>query len=339
MTMATATPTKGIEAISNAFSAAKKRGQATLIPYICGGFSNPVKCVGILLAMQKGGADIIELGVPCSDPFADGNTIKGSHKVAIDNGTTSMSDVLHILENARSKGLIVPVVLMGYYTSMVGEYDSDISKMCQDAARSGANAFLMVGMGEGKQELEFNSICYKYNLSSIQLVMPGSTDERIADLASMASTFLYIVSVSGKTGARDALPPGLNDTVARVREKTNLPLVVGFGISNPDMVNGVSNLSDGAVVGSFLTDCMNKNVGNELSDEVVMYQEVSKLHSGSSQDSDATNQALVFSQVPLHVAKENIGKSMVARYRWRKAINQFRKDLSVVWVVWSNIFE
>lgn len=326
--MTIATPTNGIKDISDAFAGAKKRGQATLIPYICGGFDSPSKSVDILLAMQKGGADIIELGVPCSDPFADGNTIKGSHKVAIDNGTTSMRDVLQLLDTARSNGLSIPVVLMGYYSSMIGEYNSDINKMCQDAAKSTANGFLMIGMDEGKQEVEFNSVCYKYNLSSIQLVMPGSTDERISDLASMASTFLYVVSVSGKTGARDALPPGLNDAVARVRAKTKLPLVVGFGISKPDMVNGVSNLSDGAVVGSYLTDCMNKNVGNESSDEVVMYEEVLNLHSGSIQGTGATNQATKFSQVPLHVEQENVTKSMIARYRWRKAIPRTTPSLN-----------
>ena len=98
-------------------------------------------------------------------------------------------------------------------------------------------------------------------------------------------------------------------------------LVVGFGISKPDMVNRVSNLSDGAVVGSYLTDCMNKNVGNESSDEIVMYEEVLNLHSGSIQGTGATNQATKFSQVPLHVEQENVTKSMHVRYRWRKAIN------------------
>ena len=259
----------GIGGIADAFSSAKQTGRATLIPYICGGYDSPAKTVGLLLAMQKGGADIIELGIPSPNPFADGDTIKESHKIAIDNGTAGMRDCLCILETARSKGLTVPVILMGYYSNMLVEYNCDINKMCQDAAKSGANGFLVVGIGEGKQELEFNSVCYKHNLSSIQLVMPGSTDQRICDLVGMASTFLYVVSVSGKTGARDALPPGLNDAVARVRAQTELPLVVGFGISNPDMVNGVSNLSDGAVVGSFLTNSLKKNAGSE-SDEVVM---------------------------------------------------------------------
>ena len=132
--------------------------------------------------------------------------------------------------------MTVPIILMGYYSSMVEEYKSNVDKMCQDAAMSGANGFLMVGIDKGKQEVNFNLICYKHNISNIQLVMPGSSDERIAKLAGMASTFLCVVSVNGKTGVRDALPPGLDDAIARVRAKTDLPLVVGFGISKQEMV-------------------------------------------------------------------------------------------------------
>lgn len=293
-----------------------------------GGYDTSSKTVGILLAMQNGGADIIELGVPCSNPFADGDIIKISHKVAINNGTTGMRDCLRILEIARSKGLTVPIILMGCYSSMVEEYKSNVDKMCQDAAMSGANGFLMVGIDKGKQEVNFNLICYKHNLSNIQLVMPGSSDERIAKLAGMASTFLYVVSVNGKTGVRDALPPGLDDAIARVRAKTDLPLVVGFGISKQEMVSRVSNLSDGAVVGSFLTDCIDKNVGKE-SDEDVMYQTVLHLHSGCSQTTGARNQALEFSQIPLHVKDENIAKSMIARRCWRKMLIMIVRNILV----------
>lgn len=182
----------GIKGIHDAFAAAKQHGHAALIPYICGGYDSPTKTVAILLAMQKGGADIIELGIPCANPFADGDTIKESHKIAIDNGTTGMRDCLLILANARSQGLTIPIILMGYYSSLVKEYNFNVHKMCQDAAKSGANGFLLVGVEEGAQELAFNSVCYKYNLSSIPLVLPGSSDDRVSTLASMASTFLSL---------------------------------------------------------------------------------------------------------------------------------------------------
>jgi len=204
---------------------------------------------------------------------------------------------------------------MGYYSSLVEEYNSDVDNMCQDAAMSGANGFLMVGIEEGKQELDFNSICCKNNMSSIQLVRPGSSDRRIADLAGMASSFLYVVSSKGKTGARNALPKDLDDAVARVRAKTDLPLVVGFGISNPEMVKRVSNLSDGAVVGSFLTDCIIKNEG-KVRDEDVILQKIAHLHRGTIQDIGAKNQASKLSQVPLHVKINSyINKSSMLRVR------------------------
>jgi len=299
----------GIKGIDDAFAAAKQHGRAVLIPYICGGYDSPAKTVAILLAMQKGGANIIELGIPCANPFADGDTIKESHKIAIEKGTTGMRDCLLILETARSQGLAVPVILMGYYSSLVEEYHFNVDKMCQDAAMSGANGFLVVGIEEGTQEFTFNSVCYKYNLSSIPLVQPGSSDGRIATLAGMASTFLYVVSSKGKTGTRDALPKDLDNEVARVRAKTDLPLVVGFGISNPEMVKRVSSLSDGAVVGSFLTDCIGIKNEGKLPDEDVIYQKVLYLKSGTIKVKvDAKNQA-----VKIPSASTSVNESPVFR--------------------------
>lgn len=312
MKIALANRNNGIKSIAEAFAAAKQRGRAALIPYICGGYPTAESTVAILLAMQEGGADIIELGVPSSDPFADGETIRESHGIAIGNGTAGVKDCLRIVRDARASGLTVPVILMGYYSSFEEEYDRDLAQMCQDAATSSASGFLAVGIGRGKQEFYFNKICYKYNLSNIPLVLPGSTDQRINTLVSLASTFLYVVSVKGKTGARDALPPELDDAVARVRAKTELPLVVGFGISKPEMVHRVSNISDGAVVGSFLTDCLNKKGVDEL-DEEVMHRQVSYLNTGSKQSIGATrNQAVILSQVPLHIKEKAVAKSALA---------------------------
>lgn len=169
--------------------------------------------------------------------------------------------------------------------------------MCYEAAVGGVNGFLAVGIQEGKQELDFFTHCHDSGLSSIQLVMADSTEQRIANLVSMSSTFLYIVSVKGKTGARNMLPPGLDKEIARVRDKTTLPLVVGFGISRQDMVQRVSDTSDGAVVGSFLTDCLNNRQDYETEEEV-MYHQVSCLHRGSKQV-NPSYQASSYSQEPL----------------------------------------
>lgn len=295
----------GITRIEKSFVAAKGRCEAALLPFIAGGYETAGDTTGILLAMQKGGADIIELGVPCTSPFADGPTIQNSYRVAIENGTAGVHDCLHIVKAARSKGLTVPIILMGYYEMFQKEYDFDLERMCRDAAESGVDGFLAVGIGEGKQELDFNKHCHQYNLSNIQLVMFSSSDKRISDLANMASTFLYIVSVRGRTGARDSLPEGLEERVARVRSKTDLPLVIGFGISSPNMVCGVGSISDGAVVGSFLTDCLNKTDW-EKTDE--MHHQISRLKTGTAQKETAKYQATRFSRVPVCIENEERAK-------------------------------
>ena len=269
----------GISRIKKAFARAKKRQEAVLIPFICGGYETAECNIAILLAMQAAGADIIELGVPCTSPFADGPTIQNSHRVAIENGTKGISGCLRVVEAARSKGLTTPIILMGYYESFQREYDYDLECMCRAAADGGVDGFLAVGIDEGSHEINFSQFCHKYGLSNIPLITPGSSNRRVFDLAGMASTFLYVVSVKGKTGARDSLPPGLGEHVARVRSKTELPLVVGFGISSPGMVHEVASVADGAVVGSFLTDCLIKTE-REMAAE--MYHQISQRKTGTA---------------------------------------------------------
>lgn len=304
----TTSPRNGVRSIDQAFAVAKQRGEGALIPYICGGYPTADDTINILLAMQYGGADIIELGVPCDDPFKDGPTIRNCHRLAMDNGTKGIRDCLNIVKTARSKGLTVPIILMGYYSFFEKEYDLDLHQMCYESSQSGVDGFLPVGIQEGTQEIEFNEICYKYNLSNIQLVIPGSSEQRINDLTSMASTFLYVISVKGKTGARESLPDDLDSNVARVRSMTDLPVVVGFGISSPKMVHDVSNICDGAVVGSFLTDCLNQKGVNETYRDV-MYDQVSCLHSGTKQTYGAKYQASRYSSVPLHIAMKQVSGS------------------------------
>lgn len=273
--------------IQRTFVNAKQRGEALLIPYICCGYPTPTATPNILLAMQRGGADIIELGCPYSNPFADGPTLKASHAVAIKKGTTGARDCFNALRCARHMGLIVPVVIMGYYQGLMEEFCGSTHQLCQEAAESGVDAFLAVGIKEGEQEQDFNKTCSLHSLSMIQLVFPGTSNERIKELSRMASTFIYVVAFKGKTGTRDVLPPDLENKVARVRSFTELPIVVGFGICTSDMVSRVSQLSDGVVIGSFLTDrlnmeCLNLD-GKCDQTSIVMYKHISILHTGVKQ--------------------------------------------------------
>lgn len=242
--MMCASSKSGIDRISNAFKSAGKRNETALITYVCGGYETVEDTIAILFAKQKAGVDIIELGIPYMFPWADGPTIKNSHRVAINNGTKGVIDCLQIVKSARSLGLTTPIILMGYYASFEENFGTDIDQLCMATRESGVDGFLIVGMSEGEQELHFNETCCNYGITNIPLALPGASDERLSSLAAMASTFIYVVSSKGKTGARESLSIDLSERIGIVRSKTALPLAVGFGISSCDMVKAVGSLAD-----------------------------------------------------------------------------------------------
>jgi tryptophan synthase len=257
--------------------------------------SNP-DTADILMGMQEGGAALIELGIPYTDPQADGATIQKTNQVAIKGGTSEIAQCLALVAEARAKGLTVPVVLMGYYNPFL---QFGLDKLCEKTKEAGADGFIVVDLPP-EEGIELNKACIKYGLSNVPLVAPTSSDERIEALAGMASTFLYCVSVTGVTGAREALPPDLEEFIARVRTQTELPLAVGFGISNPAMVQGVADMADGVVVGSAILKAMDglgENPGTEARAKAVR-EAVAHLTTGLKQSPDAKNQATRLGQVP-----------------------------------------
>lgn len=250
----------------------------------------------ILMAMQEGGASVIELGIPYTDPQADGATIQKTNQIAIKGGTSNISQCLNMVKQARAMGLTVPVVLMGYYNPFL-QYG--LSQLCADTKEAGADGFIVVDLPP-EEGAELNAACVANGLSNVPLVAPTSSDKRIASLTKMASTFLYCVSVTGVTGARDSLPPDLDDFITRVRTHTQLPLAVGFGISNPSMVNGVANLADGVVVGSAILNAMD-SLGPDATTAQradAIRNVVSHLTTGLKQKEGAKNQATMLGQVP-----------------------------------------
>lgn len=253
--------------------------------------------------MQEGGASVIELGVPYTDPQADGATITAANQVAIANGTSEIDTCLEMVKEAREMGLTIPVVLMGYVNPFI-QYGED--KLCAATKEAGADGFIVVDLPP-EEGVELNKACVKYGLSNVPLVAPTSSDKRIAALADMATTFLYCVSVTGVTGARSELPPDLEEYIQRVRKATDLPLAVGFGISSPEMVNGVANLSDGVVVGSSILNAM-KDLGDDATTEEkadAVRGVISHLVTGVKQSEDARNQATKLGQVPKEWADTN----------------------------------
>lgn len=282
--------------LEESFAAAKESGKAAFISFVTAGYPSPEDTPSILLAMQEGGASVIELGIPYTDPQADGATIQKTNQVAIAGGTSDISACLAMLIKAREMGLTIPVVFMGYYNPF---YQFGIEKLCKESAVAGADGFIIVDLPP-EEAIELSAACTKYGLSNVPLIAPTSSDDRIALLAEQASTFLYCVSVAGVTGARDSLPDDLEDFVGRIRAKTDLPIAVGFGISNPDMVQGVANISDGVVVGSAILRAMDK-VGHDATTEAkasAVRDIVSHLCTGLSQSADVKHQATALGSIP-----------------------------------------
>jgi tryptophan synthase len=246
--------------------------------------------------MQEGGASVIELGIPYTDPQADGATIQKTNQVAIAGGTSDISACLDMLKKARETGLTIPVVLMGYYNPFL---QCGIEKVCKDSAEAGADGFIIVDLPP-EEAIELSATCTKYGLSNVPLIAPTSTDERIEILSDEASTFIYCVSVAGVTGARSALPDDLEDFVTRIRSKTDLPIAVGFGISNPDMVQQVADVSDGVVVGSAILRAMD-GIGKDATTEqkaAAVKDIIAELCTGLKQSADAKNQATALGNIP-----------------------------------------
>ncbi|TPX62933.1 tryptophan synthase [Powellomyces hirtus] len=231
--------------IRKTFAVAKKEGRPTFVTYVTAGFPDVDDTVDVLLALQEGGADIIELGVPFSDPIADGPTIQDSSFKALENGVDILQ-CLKYVEQARSKGLRVPVLFMGYYNPFLiyGE-----PKLMQDCARAGVNGFIVVDLPP-EEAVRFRDHCNEFGLSYVPLIAPSTTDNRIKHLASVADSFIYVVSTLGVTGARATVSTDLPEFVKRIQQYTTLPLAVGFGVATSEHFKEVGAHADGVVIGS-----------------------------------------------------------------------------------------
>jgi tryptophan synthase len=230
-----------------------KKANTAFVAYTMGGFPSVADSVPVLLALQNGGADIIELGFPFTDPLADGPVIQYANQKALENGV-QFGDCLNILRNARQQGLTTPVVMMGYYNTLL-QYGE--TRAVQDASIAGANGFIVVDLPP-EEAVNFRDSCRKYNISFIPLACPTTSDGRLKQLAAIADTFIYCVSINGITGERTELPPQLPAFIKRIRSVTSLPLAVGFGISNREQFNAVAELANGVVIGSAIVRTLDK---------------------------------------------------------------------------------
>ena len=216
-----------------------------MITYVTAGYPNPDETVNLLLAMQEGGADILELGIPFTDPQADGATIQKANEDALKFGVT-LKNCIEMVSTARSRGLTAPVVLMGYYNPF---FSYGLDSLMDDCKAAGVDGFIVVDLPP-EEGSSFVNAANARGLAYVPLVSPTTTNERIAYLSSNAGSFLYCVSVTGVTGSRGVLPTDLKAFVERIREHSSVPLAIGFGIGTPDHVKDVSAIAEGIVVGS-----------------------------------------------------------------------------------------
>ncbi|MBI2764637.1 MAG: tryptophan synthase subunit alpha [Chloroflexi bacterium] len=227
------------------FEQGRREKRALFIPYVTGGYPTAAETVDIMLQMEAGGADVIEIGVPFSDPLADGATIQHANQVAVEQGVT-LHDCFGFVGEARARGLQAPVLLMGYYNPILALGEA---RCAIEAAAAGVDGFIVVDL-PAEEAASFLAVCRQYDLSFVPLVAPTTADARIDQLAAVADAFLYIVSVTGTTGTNNMDVDQLPELLARVRRHSNLPLAVGFGISKREHVVAVGRIADAAIIGS-----------------------------------------------------------------------------------------
>jgi len=223
-----------------------RSGHKALITYITVGYPSIETTLEIVPVIAASGCDLVELGIPFSDPLADGTTIQHASYQALKQGITPEL-CLKVASKLRAK-VDIPLVFMTYYNPV---FSYGLTTFCRDCASAGISGLIIPDLPP-EEGTELESISLKHNLDLIYLLAPTSTGERIDMVAARSRGFIYLVSMTGVTGSRDRLPGGLESFVSRVRQRTSLPLCVGFGISNLTQARRVAKVADGVIVGSRL---------------------------------------------------------------------------------------
>jgi tryptophan synthase alpha chain len=226
------------------FEALRQAGEAALIVYITAGDPSLEQLPQILQMLQDAGADMVEVGFPFSDPLADGPVIQAAMDRALARGATPVR-ILETIARCREQ-IEMPLIAFTYYNP-VQRYG--LERFAQDARAAGFDACLITDLPPDEAD-EWLTYARAAGLQTVFLLTPTSTTERIRLVAERGQGFIYCVSRTGVTGARDELPPDLPDLIARIREHTLLPIAVGFGISKPEHARAVAKIADGVVVGS-----------------------------------------------------------------------------------------
>jgi tryptophan synthase alpha chain len=228
----------------------QKAHHKALIPYVTVGYPSLEATKTVVPLLAESGCDIIELGIPFSDPLADGTTIQNASYHALKNGVTPQTCL--DIAGELNKKLNIPLVFMTYFNPILSY---GLERFCDACHDSGIDGLIIPDLPP-EEGTELGSLLLKKNIDSIYLLAPSSTRERIQLVAGKSSGFIYLVSVTGVTGARESLASDLEVFVKKVRAVARIPLCVGFGISNPDQAKSVASMADGVIIGSRLIQLM-----------------------------------------------------------------------------------
>ena len=249
--MASTSATISSDTLTQRLDALRRRGRRALVCYVTAGHPDVAGSIALLRGIESAGADVIELGVPFSDPMADGPIIQASSQRALDNGMT-LSRTLDLVREARLK---TPVVLFTYLNPLLAAGPDVLDR----AAAAGAHGVLVTDLPVGADPVREEWLG-SGPLAFVRLVAPTTPLERMREIASHGSGFVYLISRRGVTGVRSDVPVELPDTIARLRQATTLPVCVGFGISTADQAKAVGRLADGIVVGSAIVQAAGSSV-------------------------------------------------------------------------------
>ena len=267
-------PIISMNRIDKKFQELRDRGVRAFMPYVCAGDPNPELTSKLFLTLEEAGADLIELGVPFSDPIADGPTIQRASERALTHNI-SLKQILAIVADLRPQTEI-PIALMSYYNPIfrMGE-----EAFCKAAHEVGVDGLIVPDLPP-EQAQSLLEIAPQYNLATIFLVAPTSPPERMQLIASVSTGFIYCVSVTGVTGARATLSEEVAPMIAELRKHTDKPISIGFGISTPEQATQVAQIADGAIVASAIINAYEAHIDDEAKLLTTVRQFASDLAAG-----------------------------------------------------------
>jgi tryptophan synthase alpha chain len=240
------------------FAELAKEGRSAFVTYLMAGDPDPATSLDIIKALPKAGADVIELGIPFTDPMADGPSIQAAGLRALKVGMT-LNKTLELVHGFRKDDNVTPLVLMGYYNPI---YIYGVDKFLADAKSAGVDGLIVVDLPP-EEDTELCIPALKAGLNFIRLATPTTDDKRLPAVLANTSGFVYYVSVTGITGGASADSKVVGDAVARIKRHTDLPVCVGFGIRTPDAARAIAERADGSVVGTALVDALRGSLDAE----------------------------------------------------------------------------